>query len=68
MPEPRYDLITHDEEVDILCEIIDEMSAEQLITTVPNIYSELREHFNNDILDAWVEANPEKALTTDDEK
>lgn len=46
--ELDYNNLTHDEEVEILSEIIKEEGSN--ILTIDNIYSILREHFNNEIL------------------
>jgi hypothetical protein len=50
-----YDEMSQDDFDRILAEIVDEIGASQLIFEVPNIYSDVAEHFNNDVLDRWRE-------------
>lgn len=50
----RYDKMTSDEEHDILADLIHEKGVEHILS-IGNVFSELREHFNNDILERWEE-------------
>lgn len=61
MVEPCYDLMTTEEEVELLCDLMKEAGPAHLLMTVPNIYADLREHFNNEILERWATKNPERA-------
>ena len=56
---PNYDKMTQKEFDEILEEIVADEGAN--ILSIGTVYTELSEHFNNDVLDLWVERNQEKA-------
>jgi hypothetical protein len=37
----------------LLDEVLANMTAADLVLTVPNVFSDVREHFNNEVLDRW---------------
>jgi hypothetical protein len=55
-----YSQMTHEEEHEILRQILDDTYSSEILA-IGDVYSILREHFNNRILDTWAEENPEKA-------
>ena len=48
-----YSTMTQSDFDNILSEILDELTATDLLIQVPAIYSDLVEEFNNEILDRW---------------
>lgn len=50
-----YSKMTNEEFNNCLKMVLSDMSALDLIVTVPDIYSEVAEYFNNDVLDQWKE-------------
>jgi len=54
-----YSKMKDEEFQEILEEIVNEEGAN--ILSIGDVYSELSEHFNNDVLDRWAERNPDKA-------
>ena len=48
-----YNRMTYDDEYEILKKIVVEEGSN--ILSIGNVYSELREHFNNEILDRWAQ-------------
>lgn len=51
----KFDKMTQEEFDEILAEIVNEEGAN--ILSIGNVYSELAEHFNNDVLGIWQERN-----------
>lgn len=48
----KYDAMTDEEFDTLLMRIMDESPASHLLS-IPGVYDVLREHFNNDVLNAW---------------
>jgi len=48
-----YDGMTNGDFERHLFGLLENMTAAQLLMEIPSIYSEVSEHFNNDVLDAW---------------
>lgn len=49
----KYEKMTQQEFDEILLDILREYTGKELITIVPNIYSDLAEYFNNEVLAQW---------------
>lgn len=62
MTNPDYSKMTSEEEFDLLCKVADKHSVSELMMLIPNIHSDIREFFNNEVLDMWTEDNPLKAF------
>uniref|UniRef100_A0A6M3M065 Uncharacterized protein n=1 Tax=viral metagenome TaxID=1070528 RepID=A0A6M3M065_9ZZZZ len=55
----NYDQMTDDEFYEILADLVVKNSGSLL--EIPGVYEVVSEHFNNDVLACWAEANPVKA-------
>ena len=55
----KYDKASQDELDVILAKIIGELSGEQILA-IPGAYEVFSEHFNNEVLERWVEDHPEE--------
>lgn len=53
-----YSKMTDAEFDEILAAILDEMSGQQILT-VPGVYCEVAEYFNNEVLDRWSKEHDE---------
>ena len=60
-----YTLMSENEFDTILEEIVEEMSAGQILA-IGAVNCTLREELNTDVLSLWEERNPEKAFPDDD--
>lgn len=58
----KYDKITQEDFDNILKELVEGTSADELLQ-IPGVYEALSEHFNNDVLSQWEDEN-----VTDDEE
>lgn len=56
--EPDYDQMTMEEETQILEDIV--RGNVSLVLQIGDVYSILKEHYNNEILDIWASRNPDK--------
>jgi hypothetical protein len=57
---PDYTKLTDEKAYEILTDLIVEMSAPQILSC-GDVAAELKEHLNNEILNRWVQENPELA-------
>lgn len=44
-----YDNISHEEWIDLLCEILDGMTPENILS-IPGVFESISEHFNNEAI------------------
>jgi hypothetical protein len=58
--KPDYSAMTQEDFDNILEELAVEQGAYSLLS-IPGVYEAVSEAFNNDILDLWVDRNPNKA-------
>lgn len=59
---PNYEALEDSSFDELLTMRVEAATADELLR-VPGVYEALREHFNNDILEAWEEAEPELAYS-----
>lgn len=55
----KYNKMTDEDFDRILAGILDALSGEQLLQ-VSGVYEAVSEHFNNEVLEIWEQANPDK--------
>lgn len=55
----RYAKMTDDEFDAILAAILDKMDGASILQ-IPGVYSEIAEHFNNEVLEKWEQDHPEE--------
>lgn len=54
----KYDAMTNDDEFDLLAEILDDVGIRGILSN-GDVFSILREEYNNDILELWEKKHPE---------
>jgi len=67
----NYSQMTNEEFVKYLEQVVTEDYGEdawKLVMTINGVYDAVKEEFNNEVLDMWATANPDKAYPNEDDE